>query len=328
MIKAAAEKSSRLTRQLLAFARKQPILPQVINLNQKLHDSYPIFKQLIGENILLQLKTAPDLWNCFLDPAQFDQIALNLLVNSRDAISTNGKIIIETNNFYADAHFCRSHPGCKIGDYVMISFIDNGCGIPEENLLHIFDPFFSTKKEMGTGLGLATVYGIIKQNNGFIYVQSTVGKGTTFQILFPRSSAKEESTQDESADFLITSQKTKATILVVEDEEAILEMIIEFLKAKNFSVSGSTNPQEALQIAQQLNRLDLLISDIVMPELNGRELYQRLKKIFPELKALFMSGYSEAIVSEEGILEKNLKFISKPFDINLLIQKIFETLNS
>lgn len=327
-IQTAARRSADLTRQLLAFARKQIIEPKRLDLNHTVEKMLSMLKRLIGEDIDLSWVPARELWAVKMDPTQVDQILANLCVNARDAIAGVGKLTIETGMKTFDPDYCADHPGFIPGDFVMLVVSDNGCGMDQEILKNLFEPFFTTKDiGKGTGLGLATIYGIVKQNNGFINVYSEPGQGSTFKIYLPRQhSSVEETALAAHPERLIPTGDE--TILLVEDEPEILEMTRTMLEEKGYSVLSAASPASAIQIARaQTDRIHLLITDVIMPEMNGRDLAERLRELFPEIKRLFMSGYTANVIVHQGMLNDGVAFLQKPFSINELAEKVREVLD-
>ena len=324
----AAQHSADLTRQLLAFARKQIIAPKVLDLNDTITDILKMLQRLIGEDIELIWKPGADLFKVKIDPSQIDQILANLLVNARDAISGVGRIVIRTKNVVFDEAYCADHLGFIPGEFVLLEVSDNGCGMDKETLANIFEPFFSTKEHgKGTGLGLATVYGIVKQNEGFINVYSEPGEGTTFRIYMRRFA--EEVSCAPVVHAPETVQYGTETVLLVEDEEKILKMARQMLEKLGYTVLAVRSPLEALrQVRTYPGDIHLLITDIVMPEMNGRHLADQLCSVKPELKCLFMSGYTANAIAHRGILEEGVHFIQKPFSIKDLSVKVREALES
>ncbi len=325
-VKKAALRSADLTRQLLAFARKQTVSPKILNPNHAIDGMLKMLKRLIGEDIDLLWYPKQHLWSVKIDPSQIDQILANLCVNARDAIKDVGKITIETDNILLDRDYCRQHKGFRPGEFVLINVSDNGCGMDKETLNKLFEPFFTTKRiGEGTGLGLATVYGIIKQNNGFINVYSEPGQGTTFKLYIPRH---EKLQYEEPAVAKEKSQKGVETILLVEDEKAILQMVKKMLERLGYTVLAANTPEQAMQIANSSKiNIDLLITDVVMPSMNGRELTQKILKAVPNVKCLYMSGYTRNVIAHRGILGRGMNFINKPFsrmDISLKIREILD----
>jgi two-component system, cell cycle sensor histidine kinase and response regulator CckA len=327
-IRKAGERSAALTRQLLAFARKQTVTPKVLDLNKTVAGMTSMLQRLIGEDIDLAWRPGKDAWPVKMDPSQIDQILANLCVNARDAIADVGKVTIETGNVAFDAAYCADHMGFLPGSYVLLAVSDDGCGIEPEMLDNIFEPFYTTKEPgKGTGLGLATVYGVVKQNDGFINVYSEPDQGTTFKIYLPRHRDKKASCQD-------TGRRRSAmggheTILVVEDEPAILKMTTKMLERQGYLVIAASTPGEAIHFAQaDCGRIDLLVTDVVMPEMNGRDLAMNLLHYYPNLKRLFMSGYTANVIAHHGVLDKGIHFIQKPFSVENLGDKVREALDA
>lgn len=321
-IKNAAAHSAQLTQQLLAFARKQAVAPKVVDLNQTIASMLNMLKRLIGEDIVLSFHPGKELHSVKIDPVQIDQILANLCVNARDAIEGVGSISIETRNVVLDSTYCLKHAGFVTGDFVQIAVSDNGCGIENKTLNSIFEPFFTTKKQgKGTGLGLATVYGIVKQNRGFINVYSELDIGTVFTIYLPSHAEVPQ---------IETAKKTqpanlpvKENILIVEDEPAILNMMKRMLDRLGYKTISASSPLEAIRLVKSsAEKIDLLISDIIMPEMNGKALSERIKEIFPEIRILFMSGYTADVIAHHGILEEGVCFMQKPFTREELVNKI------
>jgi signal transduction histidine kinase/ActR/RegA family two-component response regulator len=312
-IQSAAERSSELTKQLLAFARKQTIDPKILDLNDAVGNLLRMLHRLIGEDIHLAWLPDPELGLVCLDPAQIDQILANLCVNARDAISGVGNIIIETSNAVFDEDYCEGRPGFKPGQYVMVAVSDNGVGMDRETQKRLFEPFFTTKEEgKGTGLGLATVYGIVKQNRGFVNVYSEPGQGTTIKIYLPRESVL--SVEHHLPAVRQSSLRGDETVLIVEDEQAVLELGKEMLEPLGYSILTASEPAAALDIARrQTKPIDILVTDVVMPGMNGRELSKQLEVIYPNLKTLFMSGYTANVIAHHGILDDGVHLLSKPF---------------
>jgi CheY-like chemotaxis protein len=324
----AAQRSADLTRQLLTFARKQTVLPKVLDLNKTMEGMLTMLRRLIGEDIALNWQPGTNLWPVKVDPSQVDQILANLCINARHAIKGVGNLSIETGNCTIDEAYCTNHPGTKPGEYVLLSVSDNGCGMDKETLAHIFEPFFTTKGVgEGTGLGLATVDGIVHQNNGFINAYSEQGQGTTFTIYLPRHVEQNEQTLPKG--ITETALGGQETILLVEDEPAILKMTTMMLESLGYTVLAANKPVDALRLAREhTGEIRLLITDVVMPEMNGRDLVENLLNLYPELKILFMSGYTADIIAHNGILDERANFIQKPFSTNDLALKVREVLES
>ena len=326
-IRKSAERSADLTRQLLAFARKQTVAPKVLDLNETVEGMLKILRRLIGEDINLAWLPGTGVWPVKVDPSQIDQILANLCVNARDAIAEVGKVTIETQPVAFDEAYCADHPGFSTGEYVLLAVSDNGCGMDKETLDKLFEPFFTTKeKGKGTGLGLATVYGIVKQNNGFINVYSEPGKGSTFKIYIPRfegqAAAEQMQTRSEPA------RGAGETVLLVEDELSVLKLSQNVLERLGYKVLPASTPVKAIQLAEEFaGKIDLLITDVVMPEINGRDLAERLLSTNPKLKQLFMSGYTGNVIAHHGLLDEGVHFIQKPFSIQNLAAKVREVLD-
>lgn len=325
-IKKAGERSADLTQQLLAFARKQTVAPKVIDLNETVIGMTTMLKRLIGESIDLTWEPGNDLWPVKVDPVQIDQILANLCVNARDAIDGMGKVTIETDNTVIDEVYCQHHIGSIPGDYVLLAVSDNGNGMDPATLGNAFDPFFTTKDAgIGTGLGLATVYGAVKQSNGFINIYSEPGFGTTFKIYLPRHHSKEGQIREDEPD--AQAAGGHETILLVEDEPAILRMIAVMLKSEGYNVIAAGSPGEAIELADAFSgAIHLLMTDVVMPEMNGRDLARRILSYYPFIKRLFMSGYTANVIAHHGVLYEGVNFIQKPFSILELNAKVREVL--
>jgi PAS domain S-box-containing protein len=322
----AGQRSADLTRQLLTFARKQTIAPRVIDINETVEGMLKMLRRLVGENIDLLWKPGGNPGPVKVDPSQIDQVLANLCVNARDAIKEVGKITIETGDITFDEFYCRDHKGLAPGEYVLLAVNDNGCGMDPETLDHLFEPFFTTKElGKGTGLGLASVYGMVKQNNGFINVYSERGQGTAFKIFLPRHADKSalvpENRQDQPA------ERGIETILLVEDEPAILKMTKVMLEKLGYTVIVAHAPEEAIRLANENNgRIDLLMTDVVMPGMNGRDLAGNLLSIHPGMKRLFMSGYTANVIAHHGVLDEGVHFIEKPFSRKDLAAKVRKAL--
>ncbi|RJP20452.1 MAG: PAS domain S-box protein [Candidatus Omnitrophota bacterium] len=325
-ISKAAERAASITRQLLAFARKQTVSPVVLDLNHSVSEMLKMLQRLIGEDIDLVWKPSPDLWQVKIDPSQLDQVLANLAVNARDAIAGVGKVTIETTNASFDEAYCADHAGFFPGEFVQLAVSDDGCGMDKETLTKIFEPFFTTKGiGKGTGLGLATIYGIVKQNDGYINVYSEPGEGTTFKIYLPRC-------RDET-DIIPTEHGKEAvrmgteTALIVEDDRSILNLGKRYLEGLGYTVLTANTPNEAIrQTEEYSNEIHLLITDVIMPEMNGRELAERLVSIKPEMKCLYMSGYTANVIAHHGVLEAGVHFVQKPFSMETLAAKVGEAL--
>jgi len=321
-----AKQSADLTRQLLAFARKQTIAPRTLSLNEMVEGMLKMLRRLLGEDIDLAWEPDTNLWWVNMDPSQIDQILVNLCVNARDAISGVGKIIIETENVVADESYCAEHVECMPGEYVMLAVSDDGTGMDKEILDNIFEPFFTTKEvDKGTGLGLSTVYGIVKQNNGFVNVYSEPGEGTTFRIYIPRHVTETGAQEAVFADDYPRGEGE--TILLVEDDTKILDLGKTMLKALGYRVLTANSTDEALaKVEAESETIHLLLTDVVMPRMSGGELADTIKSRRPEIKALFMSGYTADVIAHHGVLDKGVHFIEKPFSMGSLARKIREAL--
>jgi PAS domain S-box-containing protein len=326
-IQTAARRSADLTKQLLTFARKQIIEPKQMDLNDTVEGMLNMLRRLIGEDIDLIWTPAAHLWPVKMDPSQIDQILVNLCVNAQDAIAGLGKVTIETGGYSFDQEYCSDHPGFIPGDFVLLAVSDNGCGMNQETLDNLFEPFFTTKDVgKGTGLGLATVYGIVKQNNGFIDVYSEPGRGSIFKIYLPRFVSGDEPA------VVIPERKTAPggdeIILLVEDEPAILRMTRMMLERKGYTVLSAATPAEAGEIAKNNpGPIDLLMTDVVMPGMNGWDLAEKITAFYPGIKLLFMSGYTADVIAHQGVLDEGVAFIQKPFSIVDLAVKLRDVLD-
>ena len=322
----AARRSSDITSQLLAFARKQTISPKLVDFNKTIAGMITMLERLIGEDIDLAWRPGKDVWPVLIDPTQIDQILANLCVNARDAIADVGKITIETGKTEFDEAYCKEHIGFLPGKYVLLAVSDNGNGMEPEILKNIFDPFFTTKDSgKGTGLGLAMIYGIIKQNKGFINVYSEPGHGTTIKIYLP--AYRREDRVLTGIKKIQPAPRGHETILLVEDEPAILNMATVMLEKLGYVVKAARTPGDAIMLASgHGEQIQLLITDVVMPEMNGQELAKRILAIHPGLKHLFMSGYTANVIAHHGVLDKGVNFIQKPFSMEQLGDKVREAL--
>ncbi len=325
-INQAALRSADLTRQLLAFARKQTIAPKVLDLNNTISGLLNMLRRLLGEDIDLAWLPGANLWPIRIDPAQVDQILTNLAVNARDAIDKTGHITIETENLALDADYCSGHDGFIPGDFVVVSVSDSGCGMEKEVLDHLFEPFFTTKKVgEGTGLGLATVYGIVKQNAGFINVYSERGKGSTFRIYLPKFA--HELNPEKAVTPAERPKGGHETIMLVEDEAAVQKLAKIMLERLGYTVIAASTPNGALRLAEEYaGEIHLLLVDVVMPEMTGRDLSERLIGLRPNLKRLFMSGYTANVIAHHGVLDEGVHFVQKPFSSKTLAAKVREAL--
>ena len=327
-IRNAGDNAASLTRQLLAFSRKQVIQPKVLSLNEALDDMEKMLRRLIREDIELAIDLAPELWPVNIDPGQIEQVLMNLVVNAKDAMPKGGKLTVQTANVNLDLNYFKRH-GVKEqpGSYVMLKVTDTGMGMDVETRVRIFEPFFTTKElGRGTGLGLSSVYGIAKQNKGYVSVYSEPGKGATFKVYFPKIDTDAVSDIEEQVDDHLL--KGSETILVVEDNQVLLKMTQKMLEKYGYRILTAQNGREALAVFTGYDGpIHLILTDVVMPEMGGRELAEKIKSEKPEVKVIFMSGYSDNAVSDNGTLHKDVKFIKKPFSPGGLASKVREVLN-
>ena len=326
-IEAAANRSAELTRQLLAFARKQAISPKVLDLNETVEGVFKMLRRIIGEDIELIWKPGSALWKVNMDPSQVDQILANLTVNSRDAIDKTGQIIIETKNVRLDNIYCIKHEEFTPGEYVMLTVSDTGSGMDKGTIEHLFEPFFTTKKVgKGTGLGLATVYGIVKQNDGFIYVYSEPGNGTSFKLYFKRYQGDNSEDADENSISKPLRMGTE-TVLLVEDEKSVRDLTQFMLESLGYKVIPTSTPLEAIRMVENTKKeIHIIVADVIMPQMTGKDLVEKLKPLLPEVKLLYISGYTSDAIVHHGILEKGIHFLPKPFSRATLAAKIAEAL--
>jgi PAS domain S-box-containing protein len=327
-IQQAADRATTLTRQLLAFSRKQLLELKVVDLNTIVADMERLLSPLIGENIELTTRLANGVGRTRADAGQIEQVIMNLVVNAKDAMPNGGKITIQTGNVHLDDSYRREHTYINPGPYVMLSVSDTGCGMDKETLSRVFEPFFTTKeKGKGTGLGLSTVYGIVKQSGGYVFAQSELGHGTTFRIYLPRV---EEAAQP--ADTVKPCESIThgtETVLLVEDEESVRQLVRETLESRGYKVIEAENGEVALKISATCQEpIHLLITDVVMPGISGRELAKQLSKTHPHTRILFLSGYTEDAIVHQGVLEPGTAFLQKPFTLQNLSRKVREVLRS
>ena len=325
-IRKAAQRSADLTRQLLAFARRQTIAPKVLDLNETLTGMLKMLRRLVGEDIVVDWLPDPKLWPVEADRSQIDQILVNLCVNARDAIAGVGTLTLRTRNVTIDASAAGAREELVPGDYATLAVTDDGCGLDEETVAQIFEPFFTTKPlGQGTGLGLATVYGVVKQNGGFIDVDTAPGRGTTFTIHLPRHQGRAPSP---GASIPAPVTRGNETILLVEDEPAILKVTTMVLEGLGYTVLTANSAREAIRLASaHVGRIHLLLTDVVMPEMNGKDLARHLASLHPEVKLLFMSGYTSDVIARRGVLEEGVNFLQKPFSQETLGAKLREILD-
>jgi len=314
-IRSAAERSANFTRQLLAFGRQQPISPKVLDLNDSIESMVDMLRRVIGEDVRVVRLLQHDLWRIEVDPGQVDQLLANLCVNARDAIENTGTITIRTANATVDEATCNAQPELRPGEYVRLDVIDDGCGMDEETIRQAFEPFFTTKEVgKGTGLGLSTVFGIVKQNEGCLTVSSSPGQGTVFSIYLPRF--RGELPQPHAADAAHTVPTGLETVMLVEDEETILDLAATMLKYHGYTVLAAASPEEALRLAGEYpGTIQLLMTDVIMPGMNGKDLAETLLASHPGMKCLFMSGYSADVLARHGVQDRIVHFIHKPFSM-------------
>ncbi|HVC09801.1 MAG TPA: PAS domain S-box protein [Elusimicrobiota bacterium] len=322
----AGERAGALTRQLLAFSRRQVLLPRVLDLNAVLADLEKMLKRIIGENIDFSFLPGADLGRVKADPGQIEQVVVNLAVNAKDAMPEGGRLVIETANVVLDGDYAGTHPGCAPGPYVMLAVSDTGCGMSDEVKSRIFEPFFTTKGQgKGTGLGLATVYGIVKQSRGSIYVYSEPGRGSTFKIYLPRTG---EAAENEIKRPGARAAGGSETILLVEDDALVHKFAARVLRQSGYAVLEARGPAEAIDIcARSETPIDLMLTDVIMPQMHGYALAERLARLRPEMKVVFMSGYTEQLALDPA-LPQDVPFLQKPLAANAVLRKIRETLDA
>jgi two-component system, cell cycle sensor histidine kinase and response regulator CckA len=327
-ISKSVQRGATLTRQLLAFSRQQVLQPQVIDINAHFKGFEGLLRRVIGEDVHLSVVSRNADLHLRADPDQLEQVMMNLVVNARDAMPSGGKLTIETSELCVDEEYCTRNPDAKPGDYVMIAISDTGCGMDRETLARVFEPFFTTKEQgKGTGLGLATVYGIVKQSGGHVTVYSEVGHGTTFKILMPRSA--EKAAQPEPSQGETAAPSGTETILLVEDEEALRAVMKSYLQNKGYPVLDAADPGEAMEIAERSSQPpDLLITDVVLPQISGVKLAQRLGALYPNMKVLYVSGYTADAIVHHGARNADFVFLSKPFSLNTLGRKVRSALDA
>ncbi|HKV05819.1 MAG TPA: PAS domain S-box protein [Candidatus Acidoferrales bacterium] len=327
-IEKAGQRAASLTRQLLAFSRQQVLAPAVLNLNSLMADMGKMLPRLIGEDIELVLKLDPGIGRVKADQSQIEQVVMNLAVNARDAMPQGGELVIATADVTLDLAYTRQHPGSREGRYVMLSVADTGVGMNAEILTHLFEPFFTTKERgKGTGLGLATVYGVVKQSGGYIWVESELGKGSAFQVYLPR--IEEPVSQSAPPVSPAASYCGSETILLVEDADSLRKLAHALLEQNGYRVLEAANGAEALKVVeQQRKRIHLLLTDVIMPGMNGRVLAERLAPMQAGLRVLYMSGYTDSAIADHGVLEAGTFLLHKPFTEETLVRKVREVLDA
>jgi PAS domain S-box-containing protein len=329
-IAGAAERASSLTRQLLAFSRKQMLAPRIVNLNEVASENLKMLTRMIGEDIDLVMVPGENLWPVRADAGQIEQVIMNLAINARDAMPSGGKLTIETANVTLGEDYARLHAPLYAGDYVMAAISDTGAGMDAETQSHIFEPFFTTKGPKGTGLGLSTVYGIVKQSGGYIWVYSEVGRGTTFKIYLPRISGVGDAPAQVAPPIRVQKvEPGTETILLVEDEANLRYLARQYLEKQGYKVIEAADGAVAMQIVvAHEGVIHLLLTDVIMPGMNGRELSQRITEIRPNVKVLYMSGYTESVIGQNGTLDAGVRLLQKPFNLRDLKNKVREVLDA
>ena len=324
----AVERGGTLTRQLLAFSRQQVLEPQVMSLGDYLGTIKDMLARVIGEDLELKIRTGDARLHVKVDPTQMEQVVMNLVVNARDAMPRGGRLTIETSEVDIDDEYCSRNPEARVGRHVMLAVSDTGCGMPPEVLSRIFEPFFTTKEQgKGTGLGLATLYGIVKQSGGHITAYSEVGRGTTFKIYLPAT--QEETAKRETLSPEKIAPRGVETILIVEDEESLRAVTREYLANKGYQVIVAENFEQAVEAsADSARHIDLLMTDVVLPGASGPKLAERLATTRPEMKVLFVSGYTADALVHGDLHRTDFAFLSKPFSLNTLARKIRAILDS
>jgi nitrogen-specific signal transduction histidine kinase len=323
----AGQRAAAITRQLLAFSRKQVLDPRVVSLNAIVLDMEKMLGRLIGEDVALTTALEPELWQVRVDPGQIEQVIMNLAVNARDAMPQGGRLTLETANVTLDTSYARTHPYVQPGNYALLAMTDTGCGMDEATRARVFEPFFTTKeKGKGTGLGMATVYGIIKQSGGHIEVYSEPAHGTTLKVYLP--AIAEAAAPDGSARAPAAACRGTETVLLVEDEEALRILARQVLKSHGYEVLEAIHGDEAMRVADaHSGPIHILVTDVVMPLIGGRQLAERLRSVRPQTKVLFMSGYTDDAIVRHGILEAQAEFLQKPFTPSALARKVREVLD-
>ncbi len=325
----AAQRAAALTRQLLAFSRQQVLQPVRLDLNRVLANLEKMLRRIVGEDVQVQVTLDPALGTVRADPGQIDQVLMNLVVNARDAMAGGGRLSLETRHVEIDAQAAAARPGLRAGDWVVVSLTDSGHGMDEHTRAHLFEPFFTTKEPgKGTGLGLSTVYGIVQQSDGYLTVDSVPGRGSTFSVYLPRTASLEPDEPQASSPSSLTRRGGHETVLLVEDDEAVRNLARRLLAAAGYTVLSAANGGEALLLSEQATgTVHLVLTDVVMPLLNGRAMVDRLRRARPGLKALYMSGHSDDAIIQHGVLEPGIRFLAKPFTPGVLLAKVREALD-
>lgn len=327
-VQKAADRAASLTRQLLAFSRQQVLAPRVLDLNQVIRNMDRLLHRLLGDDIDLTINLDPNLGRAKTDPGQIEQVVMNLAVNARDAMPKGGKLTIETVNLELDESYVREHVAVKPGPYVMIAVSDTGVGMTEEIRSRIFEPFFTTKEPgKGTGLGLSTVYGIVKQSDGYVWVYSEAGIGSTFKVYLPRVDAPADVIPNRTSG--LPSQRGTETVLLVEDEDGVRALVRQLLTRQGYRVIESRHGGEALLLCERYQgKIDLLLTDVILQQMSGRELAERLTRVRPEMRVLYISGYTDDAIVQHGVLSAGTAFLQKPFTTDALIRKVRQVLNA
>ena len=325
----ATQRATSLTRQLLAFSRKQMLAPKILDLNEAVTENLKMLTRMIGEDIDLVMVPSPAIGAIRADPGQIDQVIMNLAVNARDAMPDGGRLTIETANVSLDENFARTHAPLVPGEYIMLAISDTGVGMDLDTQSRIFEPFFTTKGAKGTGLGLSTVYGIVKQSGGFIFVDSQPNRGTALRVYFPRVDARDEPVALQDAFGLPRAERGQETILLVEDEVNLRQLARQYLETQGYKILEADDGAAALQItAGHQGPIDLLLTDVVMPGMNGRELARRITAQRPDVRVLYMSGYTENAIGHNGMIDAGINLLQKPFSLPALKDKVREVLDS